>query len=52
MSLDLISGPEVRALLGGISVKTLQRYRDKHWIDGVHYVKRVQRCFYSCSRSG
>jgi hypothetical protein len=47
MSLDLISSPEVRALLGGISVKTLQRYRDKRWIDGVHYFKPVQRCLYN-----
>ncbi len=47
MALDLISGAEVRALLGGISLKTLQRYRDKHWIEGVHYLKPVQRCLYN-----
>jgi hypothetical protein len=45
--LDLISGSDVRAMLGGISVKTLQRYRDKYWIDGVHFVKPVQRCLYN-----
>ena len=34
MGLDLISASEVRDLLGGISPKTLQRYRDKYWIEG------------------
>ncbi len=47
MELDLISGSEVRQLLGGISVKTLQRYRLKYWIEGVHYLKPVQLCRYN-----
>lgn len=47
MGLDLISASEVRDLLGGISPKTLQRYRDKYWIEGVHYLKPVQRCLYN-----
>lgn len=47
MALDLISGAEVRRLLGGISVKTLQRYREKYWLEGIHYVKPVQRCVYN-----
>jgi Putative excisionase (DUF1233) len=47
MELDLISGSEVRQLLGGISVKTLQRYRLKYWTEGVHYLKPVQLCRYN-----
>lgn len=43
---DLISSAEVRALLGGISVKTLGRYREKYWHSGIHYVCPVQRCLY------
>lgn len=47
MELDLISASEVRGILGGISKKTLQRYRDKYWIEGVHYLKPVQICIYN-----
>ena len=47
MSLDLMSGSEVQKLLGGISVKTLQRYRLKHWTLGIHYMQPVQRCQYN-----
>ena len=47
MSLDLMSGSEVRELLGGISVKTLQRYRLKYWTLGIHYVQPVQICQYN-----
>jgi hypothetical protein len=43
---DLISGSEVRSLLGDISVKTLGRYRAKYWHCGIHYVQPVQRCLY------
>ncbi len=35
---DFLSGAEVRALLGGVSEKTLARYSEKHWHCGIHYV--------------
>lgn len=47
MDREFINGSEVRALLGGISLKTLQRYRDRHWIEGIHFIKPVQKCQYN-----
>jgi hypothetical protein len=44
-STDLISGAEVRRLLGDISEKTLSRYR-VHWHEGFHYVQPVHRIQY------
>ncbi|NJM47524.1 MAG: hypothetical protein HC860_16285 [Alkalinema sp. RU_4_3] len=43
---DLMSGAEVRKLLGGISPRTLDRYRSKYWHCGIHYVQPTQRCQY------
>ncbi len=43
---DLIKSSEVRALLGNISPRTLDRYRAKHWHCGIHYVQPIQRCMY------
>lgn len=43
---DLISGADVRALLGSISTRTLDRYRAKHWHCGIHFVQPVQRILY------
>ncbi len=43
---DLIKSSEVRALLGNISPRTLDRYRQKYWLNGIHYVQPVQRCMY------
>jgi hypothetical protein len=45
-STDLIPASEVRALLGGVSTKTLDRYRAKYWHCGIHYVQPVQRVMY------
>jgi hypothetical protein len=45
-STDLIPSSEVRALLGGISARTLDRYRAKYWHCGIHYVQPVQRVMY------
>ena len=45
--LDLMSDLEVRELLGGISDKTLQRYRLNYWIPGVHYFCPVKKCQYN-----
>lgn len=47
MELELIKASEVRAMLGNISAVTLKRYRLKYWIEGVHYAKPVQQCFYN-----
>jgi Putative excisionase (DUF1233) len=44
---DWVEGEEIRELLGGICVKTLQRYRSTHWLEGIHFSKPVQRCFYN-----
>jgi hypothetical protein len=35
---DLISETEARSLLGGVSKKTLQRYRGT-WVEGVHFIQ-------------
>jgi hypothetical protein len=43
---DFLSGSEVRKLLGGISTKTLDRWRSKHWTEGVHYVQPGHRVQY------
>jgi hypothetical protein len=43
---DLIPSSEVRRLLGGVSVKTLTRYRAKYWYRGIHYAQPVQRVMY------
>jgi hypothetical protein len=43
---DLISGSEVRSLLGGISEKTLARYRRNYWFEGAHYIRPVQKTLY------
>jgi RecJ-like exonuclease len=43
----LMTGPEVRAYLGGISEKTLARYRLNRWTEGIHYFQRVQRYLYN-----
>lgn len=45
-STDLISGAEVRLLLGNISEKTLSRYRAAHWYEGFHYAQPVHRIQY------
>jgi hypothetical protein len=39
---DFLTGAEVRSLLGGISTRTLNRYRLKYWTEGIHYVQPVQ----------
>jgi hypothetical protein len=44
--LELMTGAEVRALLGGISGRTLARYRLNHWTEGIHYVRRVREYLY------
>ncbi len=46
-ALDLLLPAEVRLMLGGISAKTLQRYRDAHWHEGIHYFKPVQKITYN-----
>jgi Putative excisionase (DUF1233)/Helix-turn-helix domain len=46
MNGDLMRGSEVMALLG-ISKKTLQRYRDDDWNEGIHYFKPKQQCYYN-----
>jgi hypothetical protein len=43
---DFLSGSEVRSLVGGISVKTLDRWRLKHWTEGVHYVQPGHKVIY------
>ena len=43
---DLIKSSEVRSLLGGISKRTLDRYRSKYWHKGIHYFQPVQGCMY------
>lgn len=43
---DLLKASEVRALLGNISPRTLDRYRAKYWHCGIHYVQPVQQCLY------
>jgi hypothetical protein len=42
---DLMGASEVRELLG-VSNKTLARYRQKHWQEGIHFVAPVQRVLY------
>jgi hypothetical protein len=43
---DLMKSSEVRALLGDISPRTLDRYRARYWHCGIHYVQAVQRITY------
>jgi hypothetical protein len=42
---DLMGAAELRDLLN-VSTKTLTRYRQKHWHEGIHYVKPIQRILY------
>jgi hypothetical protein len=42
---DLMPASELRALLA-VSDKTLTRYRQKHWLEGIHYVQPIQRILY------
>jgi hypothetical protein len=43
---DLMGAAELRELLGGVSDRTLGRYRKKHWQKDIHYAQPVQRIFY------
>lgn len=43
---DFISANEVRRLLGNISLKSLDRWRAKHWHEGIHYVQPGHRILY------
>jgi Putative excisionase (DUF1233) len=46
-TLDLLSLAEVRLLLGGLSAKTIQRYRDVEWQEGIHYFKPRHKITYN-----
>jgi hypothetical protein len=43
---DFLSGSEVRSLVGGISTKTLDRWRLTHWTEGVHYIQPGHKAIY------
>jgi hypothetical protein len=43
---DFLSGSQVKTLVGGISNKTLDRWRLKHWTEGIHYVQPGHRVIY------
>jgi hypothetical protein len=43
---DFLSGSEVRKLCGDISIKSLDRWRLKHWTEGVHYVQPGHKVIY------
>jgi hypothetical protein len=43
---DFLSGSEVRSLVGGISIKSLDRWRTKHWTEGIHYVQPGHKVVY------
>lgn len=43
---DFLSSAEVRQILGGISQKSLDRWREKHWTEGIHYVQPGHKIIY------
>jgi hypothetical protein len=43
---DFLTSSEVRQILGGISQKSLDRWREKHWTEGIHYVQPGHRVIY------
>jgi hypothetical protein len=43
---DFLSSSEVRQMLGGISQKSLDRWRVKHWIEGIHFVQPGHRVLF------
>jgi hypothetical protein len=42
---DLMGAAELRSLLG-VSERTIRRYRQAHWVKGIHYVQPIQRVLY------
>jgi hypothetical protein len=43
---DFLSGSEVRKLCGDISIKSLDRWRLKHWTEGIHFVQPGHKVVY------